>query len=94
MDTGQSQNSAAARPLLVTSEELRTAVLPLEPQVQVSGATSVAASGTALSVVTASSQVPAMVTGATVALETSTVSAMATSVENWITPTGTVLPAR
>ena len=64
MEIGQPGNPATARPVQTTSQELRTAVLPLEPQVSTTSTSAV--SGTSSTTVsTASTQVSATVTSVT-----------------------------
>ena len=67
MESGHSENPATARPVQTTSQELRTAVMPPEPQASATSASTV--SGTALTtsttISTASTQVSATVTPVT-----------------------------
>ena len=64
METGQPGNPATARPVQTTSQELRTAVLPLEPQGSTTSASAV--SGTSSTTLfTVSTHISAMVTPVT-----------------------------
>ena len=62
MESGHSENPATARPVQTTSQALRTAVMPPEPQ---ASATSGTASTTSTTISTASTQVSATVTPVT-----------------------------